>query len=352
MRHTVRLALILALAGVCGSQLADATCGDRQDFLGEDYAGTYACLNTAQDSFVKRVNWRIVWADSSAKEVYVTDSGSNRWYGCFPWGTCCDACWPSFETPFFEESGTSTATWVQITRAGTISNNSCSVSALGWRHQYSHTCGGCNPTSAQLVKCFTVINGSWDYDLCRCIGDRPVLIDVAGNGFSLTDYADGVSFDLNGDGTVERQSWTVAGSDDAWLALDRNGNGVIDDGSELFGNFTPQPQPPNGEERNGFLALAEYDKPENGGNGDGKIDHGDSVFASLRLWQDVNHNGISESSELHTLSALGIETLECDYRESRRTDEYGNQFRYRAKVKDANGTQAGRWAWDVFLLQQ
>jgi hypothetical protein len=122
---------------------------------------------------------------------------------------------------------------------------------------------------------------------------------------------------------------------------------MIDDGRELFGNFTSQPRSLN---QNGFIALAEFDKPENGGNGDGKISTRDSVFSSLLLWQDANHNGFSEAAELKSVSSVGLYAFDLDYRESRRNDDHGNRFRYRAKAYDARGAHVGNWAWDVFLL--
>jgi hypothetical protein len=158
-----------------------------------------------------------------------------------------------------------------------------------------------------------------------------------------------VLFDFFGNGKPFAIAWTAPNSTNAWLALDRNGNGLIDSGLELFGNVTPQPPSDN---PNGFLALAVFDEPENGGNGDGIIDNRDAVWTKLLVWIDANHDGVSQPNELHHLDEVGIHSIGLMYSESRRVDSYGNEFRYKGYLNPENGDRANRVIYDVILTNE
>jgi hypothetical protein len=176
----------------------------------------------------------------------------------------------------------------------------------------------------------------------------PVILDLSGEGFFLTSAANGVKFDIAGTGNPVQMGWTAPGADNAFLALP-GADGLVDTGKQLFGNFTSQPASNN---PNGFAALAVYDLPANGGNGDGIIDSRDAIYSSLRLWIDANHDGISQTEELHTLSSLGVVSISLNYTLSRRVDQYGNVFRYKAAVdpNEPDPSHVGRTAYDVFFV--
>ncbi|MBI1766438.1 MAG: hypothetical protein HYR56_33950 [Acidobacteria bacterium] len=170
-----------------------------------------------------------------------------------------------------------------------------------------------------------------------CCRVSPLVVDMDGDSFHYTDVAGGVRFDLTGDGRKFQVAWPTITSGDAWLVLDRNDNGTIDSGRELFGNFTAQVA--DVQTGNGFLALAEYDKPVYGGNGDGVINAQDEVFSFLQLWQDANHNGVSEPNELTYVTARNIVSIPLTYWEGTLTDQYGNRFSLKNNVTLSDGSQ-------------
>jgi hypothetical protein len=160
----------------------------------------------------------------------------------------------------------------------------------------------------------------------------PILIPLTrAQAIKLTSTAEGVLFDLNADGVVEQTAWTASDSRVAFLAMDRNGNGVIDSGSELFGNKTT----PGAS--NGFAALAALNTSL-GGIARAVLDNSQPLMAKLLLWEDANHNGISEVSELQPATNV-IADIGMGYSTHNRRDGNNNLFRYRgfAHVRTAPG---------------
>jgi hypothetical protein len=169
-----------------------------------------------------------------------------------------------------------------------------------------------------------------------------VIVDVDGSGYRLTDVAHGVRFDFFGTGHHVRIGWTAPGSTNAFLVLPRDGR--ITDGGELFGNLTPQPA---SARPNGFAALAVWDQPSHGGNGDAITDPADVIWPRLRLWQDTDHDGKVQPGELHTLASFGITGISVHYCAVGGADRYGNRYGYVAAVFGSG--HAAPVAYDFFL---
>ena len=129
----------------------------------------------------------------------------------------------------------------------------------------------------------------------------PLVLDLDGDGIQTTNVNAGALFDQDGNGFAERTGWVAPG--DGLLVMDRNGDGIINNGRELFGSETLLKD--GSKAANGFQALAELDA-----NHDGKIDASDPAFSQLRVWQDANGDGYSQAGELHTLDELGIKSME------------------------------------------
>lgn len=187
-------------------------------------------------------------------------------------------------------------------------------------------------------------------DGCTNGSASPVIVDLDGGSIRLGSlHPDPVAFDIDADGDHEWVSWTLRDTGDAFLALDRNANGIIDDGSELFGNVTPLAG--GGLAAHGFEALAEFDLVQYGGNGDQLVDAWDAVFPGLLFWLDMNRNGQSEPSEMAPAAYLGLVSISLDFIESRKKDRHGNEFRYMTNARVfIDGRVQTRRASDVFLL--
>jgi len=256
-----------------------------------------------------------------------------------------------------------TVMWEGIAFNGTgpTSPTGCDLQQL--THLYGSATGddSCEPPPPE---CGTECAGDPDCVACECEGrdwlwvegdpggyscESPILIDMSNNTaqYHLTAAIDGVRFDLNNDGVKEQLSWTDANSSVGFLAMDRNGNGSIDSGNELFGNFTRKRS--GTLARNGFDALADLESPE---HRDGAISPLDSAYSGLLLWRDHNHDGLSSASELSSLSDVGIARIETTYVTRRRRDRYGNRYRYEGvAMLIEDGELRPRRIFDVFFVR-
>lgn len=172
----------------------------------------------------------------------------------------------------------------------------------------------------------------------------PIILDLGQETIRLTSASDGVAFDIDDDGTLDRIAWTVADGDDAFLVADLNGDGVISSGRELFGTKSPQEA---SDEPHGYKALALYDDVQRGGDGDGWITANDALFPQLQAWIDRDHDGYSDSDELVSLASVGVSAIGIDFTEQRKQDRFGNEFRYRGWVVHEDGSRSK--SYDVFF---
>ena len=162
----------------------------------------------------------------------------------------------------------------------------------------------------------------------------PIVLDLDGNGVQTRSAADGVHFDLTGTGngtgnSGQKVGWT--GDGDALLVRDRNGDGIINDGRELYGVAT---QNALGQRMgNGYAALASEDS-----NNDGKINAKDANFGELKLWVDANHDGKTDAGELKGLVEMGVVELNLDYAITARVDK-GNYIGMVSDFTKADGSR-------------
>lgn len=198
------------------------------------------------------------------------------------------------------------------------------------------------PTSAKCGEPL-LVDGVYVYIDPTC--ETPILISLKGGAYRLTSVAEGVSFDIRGDGDSRRVAWTQPGLPLAFLALDRNLNGRIDDGSELFGSATRLES--GRRAAHGFEAMAELDV-----TGDGTLDAADPVWKDLILWVDSSHDGLSDAEELVPVADTDVQWIATGYTENvKRHDQWGNMFRFASRigVSGQGQSEGTRPFYDVVL---
>jgi hypothetical protein len=193
---------------------------------------------------------------------------------------------------------------------------------------------------ASILLCL-ISTGAW----AQC---SPIVIDTNKDGIRLGPAGRTVAFDVNADGFPDTVQWVRPRGDEAFLTLDRNRNGVVDDGSELFGVGTPLIE--GGTAPNGFVGLAQYDQPLLGGNNDGVISRADAVWPELTLWLDSNADGIATRNEMRRPESFGLTSFGTIPKVRRYIDPAGNSLPYWAWA-GASGRPPRTMMVDVYFLQ-
>ena len=157
----------------------------------------------------------------------------------------------------------------------------------------------------------------------------PIILDLDRDGVETVNLRSNTYFDADGNGFAEQTGW--ASPDDGLLVLDRNGDGIINNGGELFGSET---RLNNGTKAaNGFQALDELDV-----NRDGKIDAADAAYGQLRIWRDTDGDGYSRPDELKTLSEAGVFSINTGYARSNYIDANDNEHKQVGSFTKTDGT--------------
>lgn len=156
----------------------------------------------------------------------------------------------------------------------------------------------------------------------------PIVLDLDGNGAESAHIKNGAHFDYSGDGFAELTGWI--NEKDGFLVIDRNGDGKINDGKELFGDQTILKSGKKASD--GFEALVELDS-----NNDGKLDSSDKDYSLLKVWCDEDGDGRTLPQEIHTLDELGIKSISLQSNTTSVRDAQGNTQTRVSTFERSNG---------------
>jgi hypothetical protein len=172
----------------------------------------------------------------------------------------------------------------------------------------------------------------------------PLVLDLDGDGLDLSSHTDGVTFDLTGDGVRDQTAWTSKQNsfDDAFLVLDSNHDGQVNSGKELFGDQ-------NGAD-NGFDELAKHDT-----NKDGVINQNDAIYKDLKLWADIDADGVVDEGEMKSLAEMGLKSINTNFsgKAGDVTDEHGNDISMKSSfTRELNGQITSGTVTDALFINK